>query len=160
MEDLVAGDLKIQVAVREPATIELLWTGKSNARNPTAVLQPFFANVLAEATEKKHAIELHFEKLEHFNSSTITSIIQLIQDARTRGVKLTILFDHLVKWQKLSFDALRVFAKGDGLLELRPALSGPAAVTRNPAPCAPRGRRFQVETAGSIVRFASRGSPS
>lgn len=121
MEDLTAGDLKIQVVQRAPSTLELLWTGKSNARNPTATLQPFFSQVLLAATEQKLAIELHFEKLEHFNSSTITSIIQLIQEARTKGVKLTILFDHAVKWQKLSFDALRVFAKGDGLLEFKPA---------------------------------------
>jgi hypothetical protein len=121
MEDLIVGDLKIQVVVRGPSTIELLWTGKSNARNPTSILQPFFSQVLAAATEQQLAVELHFEKLEHFNSSTITSIIQLIQEARTKSVKVTILFDHAVKWQKLSFDALRVFAKGDGLLELRPA---------------------------------------
>ena len=61
-----------------------------------------------------------FTKLEHFNSSTITSIIQLIQECRAKGVKLVIVFDAAVKWQKLSFDALRVFAKPDGLLELRP----------------------------------------
>jgi hypothetical protein len=121
MEDLVVGDLKIQVLSRPPSTLELLWTGRSNARNPTATLQPFFAQVLTAATEQKLSVELHFERLEHFNSSTITSIIQLIQEARAKGVKLVILFDHGVKWQKLSFDALRVFQKGDGLLELRPA---------------------------------------
>jgi hypothetical protein len=119
MEDLIAGDLKIQVVQRAPALLELLWTGKSNARNPTATLQPYFSQVLAVATEQKTALELHFEKLEHFNSSTITAIIQLIQEARTKSVKLTIVFDHAVKWQKLSFDALRVFSKGDGLLEFK-----------------------------------------
>ena len=34
-------------------------------------------------------------------------------------MKLMIRFDARLKWQKLSFDALRVFAK-DGLLELKP----------------------------------------
>ncbi|MCU0656567.1 MAG: hypothetical protein MUF64_15340 [Polyangiaceae bacterium] len=121
MEDLIAGDLKIQAIERSPTILELLWTGKSNARNPTAVLQPYFSQVLAVAMERKLAVELHFEKLEHFNSSTITAIIQLIQEARTKAVKLTITFDHAVKWQKLSFDALRVFSKGDGLLEFRSA---------------------------------------
>jgi hypothetical protein len=69
---------------------------------------------------RKLPIELHFEKLEHFNSSTITSIIQLIQDSRARGVKLVLVYDEALKWQKLSFDALRVFARDD-LLELRSA---------------------------------------
>ena len=121
MEDLIAGDLKIQAIQHTPKILELLWTGKSNARNPTAILQPYFSQVLAVAMEQKLALELHFEKLEHFNSSTITAIIQLIQEARSKAVKLTITFDHGVKWQKLSFDALRVFSKGDGLLEFRAA---------------------------------------
>lgn len=121
MEDLIAGDLKIQAVQREPILLELLWTGKSNARNPTAVLQPYFSQILAKAQEQTLLIELHFEKLDHFNSSTITAIIQLIQEARTKAVKLVIVFDHAVKWQKLSFDALRVFSKGDGLLEFRAA---------------------------------------
>ncbi|MCS6899183.1 MAG: hypothetical protein RMJ98_06335 [Myxococcales bacterium] len=121
MEDLIAGDLKIQAIQRTPTILELLWLGKSNARNPTAVLSPYFSQVLTVAMEQKLTIELHFERLEHFNSSTITAIIQLIQEARSKAVKLTITFDQGIKWQKLSFDALRVFSKGDGLLEFRPA---------------------------------------
>jgi hypothetical protein len=84
------------------------------------VLAPYFRDVLATADTRKVPLELHFEKLEHFNSSTITSIIQLIQDSRARGVKLVLVYDHALRWQKLSFDALRVFAK-DAMLELRAA---------------------------------------
>lgn len=120
MENLVAGDLSIDVEAGDQAVIRLIWRGKSNARNPSQILQPFFAPVLADAAEKKRAVELQFQKLEHFNSSTITSIIQVIQECRAKGIKLVIVFDQAVKWQKLSFDALRVFAKPDGLLELRP----------------------------------------
>lgn len=120
MESLVSGDLRIDVTLIEGTSAELHWKGKSNARSPSIVLQPFFSQVLAEAGEKKISVELHFQALEHFNSSTITSIIQLIQDARTKAIKLVIRFDPKLKWQKLSFDALRVFAKGDGLLELKP----------------------------------------
>jgi len=49
----------------------------------------------------------------------------LIQDGITNGaiyallaIALVLVFDHALMWQKLSFDALRVFAKDD-LLELR-----------------------------------------
>ena len=119
MDNLTAGDLTIQVVPREGGTLELLWTGKSNARNPTQALQPFFALALTEAAERKLSLELRFEKLDHFNSSTITAIIQLIQEARSRALRVSIVYDSGVKWQKLSFEALRVFAKGDGLLELR-----------------------------------------
>jgi hypothetical protein len=121
MQSLIVGDLRIEAledGVR-PA-VQLLWKGKSNHRYPGDVLAPYFRDVLAAAGTRKLPLELHFEKLEHFNSSTITSIIQLIQDSRARGIKLVLVYDHALKWQKLSFDALRVFAR-DAMLELRAA---------------------------------------
>ena len=120
MQSLIVGDLRIE-AMEDgiyPA-VQLLWKGKSNCRPPSETLAPYFRDVLAMANDHKVPLELHFEKLEHFNSSTITSIIKLIQDARSRPVKLVLVYDPSLKWQKLSFDALRVFAKA-GLLELRP----------------------------------------
>jgi len=101
-------------------SVQLLWRGKSNNRHPSEALVPYFREVLATAVTRKVPLELHFEKLEHFNSSTITSIIQLIQDSRARSIKLVLVYDEALKWQKLSFDALRVFARDD-LLELRSA---------------------------------------
>lgn len=120
MENLSTGELTLEASEdAAKRAIVLSWRGKSNARNPSQVLQPYFATVLAAATTRSLGVELDFSSLEHFNSSTITSIIQLIQESRSKGVRLSIVYDARVKWQKLSFDALRVFAKPDGLLELR-----------------------------------------
>ena len=121
MQSLVVGDLRIEALEdAASASVQLLWRGKSNNRHPGETLAPYFREVLATAGLRKLPIELHFEELEHFNSSTITSIIQLIQDSRARSIKLVLVYDQALKWQKLSFDALRVFAKDD-LLELRSA---------------------------------------
>jgi hypothetical protein len=119
MQSLIVGDLRIEAKddAAHPA-VQLLWKGKSNNRYPGDALAPYFRDVLAAADTRKVPLELHFEKLEHFNSSTITSIIQLIQDSRARSVKLVLVYDQALKWQKLSFDALRVFAR-DAMLELR-----------------------------------------
>ncbi len=122
MDNFVVGDLRIEIDPFEKgrtAPLQLQWRGKSNNRDPSKVLAPFFSNVFADASSRQVPVELHFEKLDHFNSSTITAIIQLIQEARGRGIKLVIVYDHALKWQKLSFDALRVFAR-DELLEFRP----------------------------------------
>ena len=122
MENLIVGDLRIEACESGPAApVQLLWKGKSNDRHPSKVLAPYFGTVLAAAGTRRVPVELHFEKLDHFNSSTITSIIQLIQDSRARGIKLIIVYDQALKWQKLSFDALRVFAKDNSLLQLRVA---------------------------------------
>jgi hypothetical protein len=121
MENLIAGDLRIEaLGMDSRAPIRLMWNGKSNDRHPAKVLSPYFVSVLSAAVSRDVPVELHFEKLEHFNSSTVTSIIQLIQDCREQHIKLVIVYDHSLKWQKLSFDALRVFSR-DELLELRTA---------------------------------------
>jgi len=118
MDDLKSGDLAIEVADADGA-IKCTWRGKSNERNPPEVLRPWFDKLLAEATERKAAIEMHFEKIEHFNSSTITALIKLIQVCRKSSLKLVMVYDQTLKWQRLSFDALRVFEKNDDLFQLR-----------------------------------------
>jgi hypothetical protein len=119
MESLVSGNLRIDARVNQPpGAIQLMWTGKSNDRNPAQALTPFFSSVLATARAKHAPLELHFEKLEHFNSSTITAIIKLVEDARRSGIKLAILYDKDVRWQRMSLEPLRVFA--NDLFELRP----------------------------------------
>jgi hypothetical protein len=119
IEELVAGDLRIQAdSVGATMPLKLTWRGKSNDRHPEKTLAPFFASALTTAATRHVPLELHFEELEHFNSSTITSLIQLIGEARSKGVKLLYVYNQGLKWQKLSFDAMRVFAK-DNALELR-----------------------------------------
>jgi hypothetical protein len=125
MDDFVSGDLRINavginaVDPAPPGVARYDWGGRSNDRQPGKLLGPYFGRVLDDAQERKAAVEMHFEKLEHFNSSTITAFIQLIQDARQRAITLVFVYNQALKWQRLSFDALRVFVKGDGLLDLK-----------------------------------------
>ncbi len=121
MESLQAGDLTIEVADDASAALVCTWRGKSTERQPKATLAPYFDQLLEAASSGGVPLEMHFENLEHFNSSTITVLIRLIQNARSRGVKLVMVYDAELKWQRLSFDALRVFDKGDQLFALRAA---------------------------------------
>ena len=117
VDALVSGDLRIDVADQGGAVV-CTWTGKSNDRSPQQVLGPWFETLLAGKPARPSKIEMHFEQLDHFNSSTITALIRLIQTARAKGVKLAFVYDPNLKWQRLSFDALRVFDKGDHAFEL------------------------------------------
>jgi hypothetical protein len=121
MEPLVAGDLTIAVRAEPSEALVCDWTGKSNERQPAKVIAPYLDELLAAAAGRSVPLEVHFEGLDHFNSSTITVLIRLIQNARARGVRLVFVYDQSLKWQRLSFDALRVFDKGDQAFELRPA---------------------------------------
>lgn len=126
MQNLYAGDLQIDVEDR-PDAILLRWRGKSMDRNPGRVLEPFFMAVLAEALQRTSRVEMRFDALLHFNSSTIGSLIQMIEDAREKGVKLVLAYNAKAAWQRLSFDALRVFAMQSSLLELKPVKDHEAA---------------------------------
>lgn len=118
MENLQSGDLTIEVA-EAGAVWQCTWKGKSNERNPPEILRPWFDRLLATVVDKQGSIEMHFEKIEHFNSSTITALIRLIQTCRKANTKLVMVYDQTLKWQRLSFDALRVFEKNDELFALR-----------------------------------------
>ena len=119
MQSLYAGDLHIDVEERSGMLL-LRWKGKSTDRQPGAALDPFFMAVLAEALEKSASVEMRFEQLLHFNSSTISCLIQMIEDARAKSVRMLLTYNAKAAWQRLSFDALRVFAMNNSLLELRP----------------------------------------
>jgi hypothetical protein len=116
MDNLSSGDLHIDV-VDAPSALRLEWRGKSTSRHPAHVLEPFLTPVIEEAARRGSFVEMHFEKLAHFNSSTIGCLIHAIEQARTQGVKMVLVYDDRLAWQRLSFDALRVFVKED-VLEL------------------------------------------
>lgn len=119
MDDLVFGDLRISAAPAAADTLVLEWRGKSVDRQPGKVLDPYLTTAVREAADGKKVLEMRFGGLEHFNSSTITSLIAVVQSARAAAVRLVLVYDKSLKWQKLSFDALRVLGKADGLLEIR-----------------------------------------
>ncbi len=119
MQTLRAGDLSIAPQIH-PTHLRLDWQGRSGAREPSIVLVPYFEEACRAAAARQASIEMHFEDLEYFNSSTITALIQGIHLARAAGVRLVLIYRESLRWQRLSFDALRMFIVGDEL-EVRAA---------------------------------------
>lgn len=119
MQDFSYGDLNIKTRKDGAEVIRVDWLGKSNSRQPASVLAPYFEELMKTAQSVRQPIEMHFEEIEHFNSSTITALIQLIQKLGQVNLRLSLVYNPRLKWQKLSFDALKVFQKPDGLLEIR-----------------------------------------
>jgi len=100
-----------------PSPVQLMWKGRGNQRQPGSVLTPFFVHILDEAAHRHTALELHFEELEHLNSSTLATVIQLLQEAALKSVRTAIYYDSSLQWQRVNFDVLRVFCDGE-LLQL------------------------------------------
>jgi hypothetical protein len=120
MRGLVVGELVLiteQVGAHGP--LRVFWRGKSNERNPGKELAPFFASLIEAARLRRAPLEFHFGAMEYVNSATLTALVQYIEQCRSAAVKLTMVYDAERKWQRLSFDALSVLVKDDGLLELR-----------------------------------------
>jgi hypothetical protein len=125
LEAFLSGDLRIDPTVSSsPAVLRLAWSGKSSARQADQVILPYLERALDEAVALDAPLELRFEALDHFNSSTIAALVHIIQIARGRGARLVVVSDPRRQWQRLSFDALRVFVKPDGLFALRAAEGG------------------------------------
>lgn len=119
MDSLVSGELLIQPQPSLPdGSLVLEWRGRSTDRQPARVILPFITLCLERALHLEVPLRMHFEHLDHMNSSTVTAVIQVIQEARARSTRLVLVYSAEKRWQKLGFEALRVFVKDDGLLEL------------------------------------------
>lgn len=116
MQDLIAGELTIATSKGAAGTIILTWRGKSNDRHPGAFLGPFLAQLADEAAAGAVGIELRFEQLEYFNSSTISAVVRLLQDLRQRKLQVRISYDGSIRSQQLSFQALKPLAALDDQL--------------------------------------------
>lgn len=107
MTNLDSDELHITVDAATPGQIRADFTGKSSARDPNKVLKPWFDSVIAGASHRNATVVLHFEKLEYFNSSTIAALIQMLNAAQEKKIPLELVYDSKLRWQTLSFDALK-----------------------------------------------------
>lgn len=124
MENLHAGELSIEVSIPNDATVRVDLSGRSTDRNPADILVPYFVTLAGEVGRRRASLEVHFEAMQHFNSSTIGAFIEIFEHLRKEGIKHTVVFDGGSHWQRLSFDALKILEGKDGLLEFRPIQLG------------------------------------
>ena len=104
----------LKIGVEEKAgSIEVNWTGKSIARNPSKFITPILAGVLDKGVSQKKEIILDFRELAYLNSSTITPIIKVLERVKRGNIRATIRYDKNLKWQVLSFSALEIFNTED-----------------------------------------------
>lgn len=127
MESLTRGELTIEGRHAAPGLIRLDWRGRSAFRHPDEILTPFLGGVLEQAKQDSASIEMHFELLDYLNSSTVAVLVQFLQRARAEGISLCFTYAPTVRWQQLSFEALRVFEQLDKLIHVVPLRGDSAA---------------------------------
>ena len=107
MIQTVLGELIVKAEREGAERIQVLLGGKSSSRDAGRELQSLFEQLLSTAREERRTLVLHFERLEYFNSSTIAALVQFIRTAQQTGVSVIVRYDAALKWQAMSFDALR-----------------------------------------------------
>ena len=95
------------------------WSGKSVDRNPSKFITPLLANLLEQHSDIEKKLILDFQKLDYMNSSTITPIIKILERAKRGKIQLMVKYNKLLKWQDLSFSALKIFQTKDKRVEIR-----------------------------------------
>ena len=125
MHGLSLGDLNIDVE-EVPGKLVQTWRGSSNSRDPSVGLRPFLELAVAEAATKKLVLELHFEKLGHFNSSTVAALLRFIEKAGQKAVKLVLYYNGSQRWQGHNFEAIALLNRTGGNVEVHRVDSGDA----------------------------------
>jgi len=108
LQELRAGELRID-SIAVPECVRLVWYGRSAMHDPRAVLVPYFEQAIEAARRCGAPVEMHFEGLDYFNSSTIAALIDAIRLGGEHRVPLVMVYKASVRWQRMSFDALRMF---------------------------------------------------
>jgi hypothetical protein len=102
-------DENLEIKLEEGQKNIITWIGKSEARDPSSVINPYFKDIFGKF--KGRDLEIKFEQLKYMNSSTVPPIIQLIKDLEESGIKSTITYDKNSKWQVASFKALETIVR-------------------------------------------------
>lgn len=110
MHGTIFGDLSIDVG-GTPEGLELTWRGSSNSRNPGEVLRAYFKVALAEASTRRAKLDLHFEHLIQFNSSTVSVLLHLVDEAAAQGVTMTYFYDGGLRWQAHNFESISLLKR-------------------------------------------------
>jgi len=100
-------------------SITIRFIGKSNERNPSKFISPILSDVLHQSDSGDKEIILDFKELEYMNSSTITPILKILDKAtREKNYRITIAYRQSLKWQDLSFSALKIFELKDNKIKI------------------------------------------
>lgn len=104
MKDYKEDLLEIKLS-KQDSKIIMAWLGESRDRNPSNTLLPYFEEILDSLIGSELIID--FTALEYWNSSTITSIVRLMEKINNNNIKTKIQYLNNSDWQVLSALALK-----------------------------------------------------
>ncbi len=119
-QSYASDSLRVEIA-EEPDAITMEWFGKSTMRKPADFLNPILTDLLRRSAESGKRLVLDFRTLQYMNSSTITPVIRALEQTRRGSGRMSVVYRQSLKWQHLSFSALKIFETPDARIEIRGA---------------------------------------
>lgn len=107
-ETLVQDTLRLESRETELQTV-IAFHGVSEARDPSQFLGPIFRRAAEHAETTGRELVLDFRHLERMNSSTVVSIVRVFETARRGTLRIRVVYDRQVRWQRVCFSALIAF---------------------------------------------------
>ncbi|MEM7183828.1 MAG: hypothetical protein AAF518_23180 [Spirochaetota bacterium] len=104
MENFKLDNFSILVS-QEGDVTELRWLGRSEFRNPSDVLNPYFDEILPQLGGK---LAVHFDKLEFMNSSTFPALIHFLKKCDGAGLQTTLFYNSSSEWQEAAFRPIKI----------------------------------------------------
>jgi len=93
-----------------PGALTLVWTGHCEIRNPDAVLNPFFRDLMTELKGRKLAID--FRSFEYMNSATQAPILQFLKTLDRNKIPARVVYNANLEWQRISYRCMKVLFRG------------------------------------------------
>ena len=116
--DHVDGPLTLHVH-ENGNVIEITWRGRSVAREPGQFILPILTKALDAAEHLGKKITIDFRQVEYLNSSTITPLIRILEQAKRGKAAVMVRYNSALNWQSLSFSALYLFQTADGRIKIQ-----------------------------------------
>ncbi|HJW75972.1 MAG TPA: hypothetical protein VJ787_09920 [Thermoleophilia bacterium] len=113
METFEDGPLRLELTETD-TELTVTWRGRSMAREPGLFLLPILTRTVEDSERKRKRVIFDFRFLEYLNSSTITPVIRILEQAKRGSTSLSVIYSADAKWQALSFSALYLFQSLDG----------------------------------------------
>ncbi|MCP5500943.1 MAG: hypothetical protein H7A25_13630 [Leptospiraceae bacterium] len=105
MQNLNVDNFSIHISEEENKVI-LKWKGKSEFRNPSEILNPYFDEILSEL--KSAELHVDFTGLEFMNSSTFPAILNFMKKCDQLSLKTLFIYNASSEWQNASFKPLKM----------------------------------------------------
>ncbi len=100
---------ELAICVTRGATTKIEWIGISDARDPSAVIDPFLDKLVTKLEAERTVVD--FRALKYINSPTVTTIVKLVRLLDAKKIKTEVIYDQSIKWQQSAFSALNAIAR-------------------------------------------------